>query len=77
MDLKQMRSILDQIDATRIYVYFRTKQQGMEVWMVTDFIEDKRTFFSREKAQQVSRDLNLKIAQTNKAINAYKLASAR
>jgi hypothetical protein len=71
MDLKQMRSILDQIDAARIYVYFKTKQQGMEVWMVTDFIEDKRVFMSKEKAAAVVRELNNKITIAHRAVSAY------
>lgn len=71
MTVVELRSILDKIDATRSYSCFKTKQQGMEVWMVTDFIEDKRTFMSKEKAQSVARDLNLKLANVKKAVDIY------
>jgi hypothetical protein len=71
MDRSELISILDSIDASRAYTYFKSKEQGIEVWIVTDFVADKRTFMSKEKAQTVVRDLNAKIALAEKAVNAY------
>lgn len=76
MDTSDIRSVLDKIDATRVYTYFRSRANGIEVWIVTDFAKDRRTFMSKEKAQSVARELNVRLSERSRAAAAYARSSA-